>query len=104
MKLSSRLLLVILNELPDTSRFKTQALRDGDWTVHQKIAAKHHDEAAKLRASYIASHGGEGDDIMFTPFETPVEERARLKELMAEAELYGDESLDDMSDSLFGWS
>jgi hypothetical protein len=102
MVLSSRRLLLILNHLPDSSRFKTEALRDGDWTHDQEVAAATHFEAAKLRASFVASNGGDGEDAQYVPFESPVAFRERLKELMAEAEIYGDQSLDSMYDNLFG--
>jgi hypothetical protein len=100
--LSSRLLLNILWRLPDESEFKTWSLRDGDWPPAMEIAAATHEETAKLRASYAQVHGGEGDDTKFTPFESPVSFRERLKELKEEAELYGDDSLEDLYDNLFG--
>lgn len=86
LKLSSRRLLLILEKLPDTSEFKTWALRKGDWTRDEEIAAKTHNEVAKLVSAYLQAHGVEGDDVLFYPFLSR-SERAELAAESAEEQL-----------------
>lgn len=80
LKLSSRKLLVFLKHSSDDSEFKTYALRDGDWSIDRVIAKETHKELARLRSGFLASKGVEGDDVMWTPFETPHEMRDRIAE------------------------
>lgn len=80
LKLSSRRLLMILKWLPDTSQFKTWALRNGDWTPEQKTSAKVHNLIGKLTASYLAAHGVQGEDALYYPIESPLELEQRIKD------------------------
>jgi hypothetical protein len=102
LKLSSRRLLVILEKLPDTSEFKTWAVREGDWPVVLKMAAETHKVVAKHYSAFLQSKGVEGEDVMFVPFESPIEAKERYDEFMADAAEFGDQSLDDMYGNLFG--
>lgn len=79
LKLSSRRLLVLLKRLPDTSEFK-KAIRDGDFTHDQAVAAKTHNLIGKLTASYVSQHGGEGEDALYYPVLSPTELAERIAE------------------------
>ena len=80
------------------SLFAKWAVRDGDWNTFQKMAKETHLEAAKLRSAFVHNKGGEGEDVKYYPFETPVELRTRL----AEMEENERDSEPDIIGSLFG--
>lgn len=79
LKLSSRRLLLILEKgLPDTSQFKTWALRGGDWTPDQDVAGRTHNLVGKHMASYLSAHGVEGMEATYYPVESPLERKERI--------------------------
>jgi hypothetical protein len=61
--MSSRLLLSLLQNLPDHSSFKTHARppfgRGGRWSEAEQIAAETVNKLARLRADYVIVNGGE---------------------------------------------
>jgi hypothetical protein len=61
--MSSRLLLSLLQNLPDHSAFKTHARppfgRGGRWSEAEQIAAETVNKLARLRADYVIVNGGE---------------------------------------------
>jgi hypothetical protein len=101
LKLSSRRLIVLIDNLPDDSAYKT-ALRGGYWSESQLIAAQTHNELAFLRSSYYAVNGGE--DGAYEPFQfiDPIDrvERA-IKDVEEEEEA---EQANDQFYGEMGWS
>lgn len=99
--LSSRQLLVLIHDLPETSKFKTHAPppfgRDGDWTVMQKIAAETHNELAAYRAS---KYSGTPHEYMYTKYSSPLEAR-RQAELDASQDEFVQSARDELLDDVF---
>lgn len=62
--LSSRRLLLIVDGLPEASRYKT-AKRGGRQTRAERVAEEHYNELARLRLSYHVVNGGK--DAMYDP-------------------------------------
>lgn len=87
--------------MPDESEFKTQAMRNGDWTTVQKMIAETHNFVAKHYSAYLQAHGVEGEDVMFTPFVSPVELMETVREAEAEIE-FSDGALDTVLNQM-GW-
>lgn len=93
-RLSSRRLLVLLDQLPDASRYKTEYERDGNWPIWQQMLKDLHNETALHRAGLYA-----GGDNAYNPttYLDPLELRQRIAEqeqlqefqTEAESELHG---------------
>jgi len=98
LKLSSRRLLVLLEELPEASRYKT-ARRDGQWPEWMQILKGLHNETALHRASLYA--GGE-NAYDATVFLDPLERRERFENSEAEEEDRQKDDEDFYAD--MGWS
>lgn len=97
--LTSRKLLVLLDQLPDESRFKTEFERDGNWPVWQQMLKDLHNETALHRAGLYA-----GGDNAYSPttYLDPLEMRERIAAAEAEQELH-EMGEKDLHESL-GWS
>lgn len=52
--LDSRRLLVLLKKLPDTSEYKTQSERNGEYTDAEMFALTAHNELAQMHRNYLA--------------------------------------------------
>jgi len=86
--LSSRRLLVILEGLPEKSRFKT-ALRDGRWPSWQRMLAELANEAYRFRSSFQAANSEEGKawfDTTDVEFVDPVDRAERARRDAADVE------------------
>jgi hypothetical protein len=94
LKLSSRRLLEVLDNLPERSAFNT-ALRQGDWPEDTQILAKIHEEIAGRNAS-------ERGESSFTSFVSPKERLARYLEAHEESLARQDD--DEMFYSDMGFS
>lgn len=84
--LSSRRLLALLDELPETSRFKTLVERRGRQSRAERVAEETFNEIAKLRASFHAVHGGR--DAAYEPLVLldPIDWREKARGARSEAE------------------
>lgn len=82
-RLSSRRLLVLVDQLPESSAYKT-ALREGQWPVWQCMLKTLTNETALHRAGLYA-----GGDNAYVPmvYVDPVESRERAEEAEAITEL-----------------
>lgn len=100
--LSSRQLLNLVQRLPESSEFKTNAPhpfgRDGDWTELQKIAAETHNELAAYRASKYA---GTEYEYAYTTFLSPKERWDRMVEETAQQE-FQEGAFDGLLGNMFG--
>lgn len=97
--LTSRKVLVLLAELSETSGYKRDYERAGNWPVWQQMLKDLHKEAALHRASLYA--GGENE---YEPriYLDPVEAARNAGEAAAEAEFY-QESTEELFD-VMGWT
>lgn len=97
-RMSSRRLLVLLKEAPETGPYKT-AQRGGTWPEFMQILAEIHKELALYRASYYV--GGENE---YEPkgFVDPTKRQQILRDA-AEAEAFIEEAQEDIYDQV-GWS
>lgn len=97
-RLSSRKLLVLLDELPDTSSYKT-ALRDGQWPTWQRMLQTVANETSLNRAAKYAGSDDAYDPMIWVD---PVEARQRAEKAHAEKAAH-EEAQKQMYDSL-GWT
>lgn len=91
---TSRRVLVLLDQLPDESRYKTEYERDGNWPIWQQMLKDLHNETALHRAGLYA-----GGDNAYSPttYLDPLEMQKRIAEAeelqefqaQAESELHG---------------
>lgn len=83
-RLSSRRLLVLLDNLPASSGFKKVADRHGRQTRGERVAEDTYNEIALLRASFHIVNGGR--DAAYEPFRyrDPVDEKLRAEREAAE--------------------
>lgn len=76
--LSSRRLLALLDELPESSRFKTGAERAGRQSRAERVSELTFNEIASLRASFHAVHGGSAAAYEPLQLMDPIDWRAHL--------------------------
>lgn len=94
--MSSRLLLVLLKELPDSSAFKRDSVRGGNWPVWLQLLKHLTNEMSLNRA---AKYVGSDNEYIPTLYADPIERTERAKEaaeLLAELE-------DHKQDSVLGF-
>lgn len=96
--LSSRLLLNLVQRLPEKSEFKTHAAppfgRDGNWTELEIMVAKLHEETAMNRA---AKYVGGPNEYIPTVYLSPSERMERASETEED-----EQSASDLISSLVG--
>lgn len=97
-RLSSRRLLLLLDELPETSAYKTM-LRDGQWPLWQRMLKTLTNETSLHRAGLYA-----GGDASYEPmvYVDPIEQRERAEEAQAVQEFHAE--AEAQLYNRFGWT
>jgi len=97
--LSSRRLLVLLDELPDSSRFKKASERNGRRSRDEEVREDTHNEIALLRASFHVAYGGQ--DAAYKPYlyRDPIDEKIFAEREAAKA-ARGAQSINDFDAQL----
>lgn len=96
--LSSRALLVLTDELPDSSGYKT-ALRDGNWPTWQRMLKTLTNETVLGRAAQYADSDDEYQPMIW---QDPVEARERAEAEAATQALH--EEAQQQMYNRFGWT
>lgn len=115
--MSSRELLVLIEEFPETSLFKAArdrtVLVDGfgpvvDWTVGQYAEARGINELALLRCDLAASNGAEmpPPELMVSPVQRAEElvESGEIEDLLDDSPRDERHVLDQVEEDMFGWT
>lgn len=95
LKLSSRRLLALLRDLPESSAYRTLVERGGDWDETMFMWGRMATLLDRIFASYLAVHRNSDDDSEpYEPFvwRSPIQLREHNEQLAAEAA----EELDDV--------
>lgn len=96
LKLSSRRLLVLLDDMPEASKYRSVRERDGNWPEWQQMLKHLTNETSLHRSSLYA--GGQ-NEYSATIYLDPIERVERIKELVEDSE----ESTEQFYDEL-GWT
>lgn len=94
--LSSRRILVLLENLTDDSRYKAESERNGNWPVWLQILKDVHKEVAMHRAALYAGGDNEYDPMIYLD---PVERKERVSEKEPETP-----PVDDFLYKILGWN